>query len=331
VTTISAVIPTYNRRGYVPRAIRSILTQTAPVDEIIVVDDGSTDGTAEEIERLFGEQVRVVRQENQGVSAARRRGILEAKGEWIAFLDSDDEWTPDRTQIFLRAIGKAPANVAWIFGDTKEIDDQRSISLCNLFGLRIAEELRVFEDSLSAHYPWQFGPLQSSIIKRQPLVDLGCFSEGYKSSEDMLAGVQIACRFATAGVPEVVTKRYRTSDLSDSSLAFAINFVEDSALRMEYLRARMAAFSLAARTVRRQPWGELYAGSARALCQSRARKGEPYRKFAFEQFRFGVSLKSAAFFCAAMIGRQGIALWDRGKAAKRGANAHPLEGAEAKS
>jgi glycosyltransferase involved in cell wall biosynthesis len=96
--TISALIPTYNRRTHVLRAIQSVLAQTVPVDEIIVVDDGSTDGTAEAIRKCYGQAVSVFRQENAGVSAARNRAIREACGEWLAFLDSDDEWLPSKIE-----------------------------------------------------------------------------------------------------------------------------------------------------------------------------------------------------------------------------------------
>ncbi len=264
---ISALIPTFNRRGYVQRAIQSILAQTVPVDEIIVVDDGSTDGTAEEIERGFGDRVRVIRQANQGVAGARRRGVLEAKGDWVAFLDSDDEWTPDRNRILLEAIRKVPADVAWIFGNTQEITDAGvEFTQFGKHGLRVAEAVHVVEDPLSVQYPWQFALLQSSVIKREALLELKCFSENVRYTEDRLAGIQVACRYGFAAVPEIVTKRYRTSDLSTSSLAFAMTCLKDRNLWAEYYRAEMEAFSLVARTVRRQPWGERYAESVRGLC-----------------------------------------------------------------
>ena len=95
---ISALIPTYNRRTRVLRAIQSVLAQTMPVDEIIVVDDGSTDGTAEAIHERYGRAVSVFRQDNAGVSAARNRAIRAARGEWVAFLDSDDEWLPTKLE-----------------------------------------------------------------------------------------------------------------------------------------------------------------------------------------------------------------------------------------
>jgi len=95
---VSAIIPTYNRRTRVLRAIDSVLAQTVPVDEIIVVDDGSTDGTVDAIHTQYGSQVTVVRQENGGVSVARTRAVEEARGEWVAFLDSDDVWLPTKME-----------------------------------------------------------------------------------------------------------------------------------------------------------------------------------------------------------------------------------------
>jgi len=92
---ISVVVPTYNRAGTLPRALDSILCQSLPATEIIVVDDGSNDGTAELIRRRYP-QVHYLRRPNGGVSQARNLGIAAAEGDWIALLDSDDEWLPDK-------------------------------------------------------------------------------------------------------------------------------------------------------------------------------------------------------------------------------------------
>lgn len=101
---ISAVIPTFNRRARVLQAIDSVLAQTVSVDEIIVVDDGSTDGTAEAVRTQYGARVKVLRQENRGVAAARNHGVREARGKWIAFLDSDDAWLPTKIERQLEAL-----------------------------------------------------------------------------------------------------------------------------------------------------------------------------------------------------------------------------------
>ncbi len=93
--SISVIIPTFNRRGKVLQAIASVLAQTCRPDEVIVVDDGSTDGSAAAIRKAFP-AITVIRQENCGVSAARNTGIRAATGDWLTFLDSDDEWKPEK-------------------------------------------------------------------------------------------------------------------------------------------------------------------------------------------------------------------------------------------
>ena len=104
---ISIVIPVYNRKELVRRAIRSALSQTHTDFEIIVVDDGSDDGTAQLLEETYGEQDRILilpQATNRGVSASRNLGIGAASGEWIALLDSDDEWRPPKLERQLSAL-----------------------------------------------------------------------------------------------------------------------------------------------------------------------------------------------------------------------------------
>ena len=106
---VSVIVPTYNRAHFICEAIDSILTQdiTDCEQEIIVVDDGSKDNT-EEVVRKYGDRVRYIRQRNQGAGIARNRGIDEARGEWIAFLDSDDRWLPFKLSLQFKVLEQFP-------------------------------------------------------------------------------------------------------------------------------------------------------------------------------------------------------------------------------
>jgi glycosyltransferase involved in cell wall biosynthesis len=302
---VSAIIPTFNRRPYIRRAIDSVLAQTVPVDEVIVVDDGSTDGTAELIEACYGTNVRIVRQANSGVSGARRRGIQEARGEWIAFLDSDDEWTPERNRLLLDATAKVPAEVAWVFGDLRVVTDEGpGPTLFEEFGLTVTESLQIFADALSVQFPFQFGLLQGSFIRRKVLLELECFTSGLRSDDDLLAGFQVACRHKFAALPTIVGNYFRTSDLASSSV------VVNGNNRADYYRSRMLAFSAVIESGHRRPWNLRYAAEARDLCKIRAQQRQDTRALALQQFRYGgISMKGIAFLCAGLLGPGAVRVW----------------------
>ena len=112
--TISVIVPTYNRADSLPECLDSILNQTRPADQIIVVDDGSSDVT-QQIVPSYGDRITLVSQKNQGVSVARNAGLAMATSQWITFLDSDDTWTPDRLAVLERDVLAAsdPFDVHW--------------------------------------------------------------------------------------------------------------------------------------------------------------------------------------------------------------------------
>jgi len=95
---VSVIIPTYNRNAMVREAVASVLAQSYRDFELIVVDDGSTDGTAEDLHSRFGASIRVMQQPRRGVAAARNQGVRVARGDYIAFLDSDDTWLPRKLE-----------------------------------------------------------------------------------------------------------------------------------------------------------------------------------------------------------------------------------------
>jgi glycosyltransferase involved in cell wall biosynthesis len=104
---ISVIIPVYNGEEYLAAALGSVLAQTRPLDEIIVIDDGSTDSSPD-ILRSFGDRLSVFRQQNGGVAAARNTGLERASGDLITFLDQDDLWPADRTQRLVEALESEP-------------------------------------------------------------------------------------------------------------------------------------------------------------------------------------------------------------------------------
>jgi glycosyltransferase involved in cell wall biosynthesis len=109
---LSVVVPVFNRAELLPLTLSSLLSQTRPAEEILVVDDGSTDNSAA-VAEAFGPPVRVIRQVNQGPAAARNRGLAEARGEWVHFFDSDDLALPDLHANQLRLLETSGADVAY--------------------------------------------------------------------------------------------------------------------------------------------------------------------------------------------------------------------------
>ena len=169
---VSAIIPAYNRKAAVFRAIDSVLAQTAPVDEIIVVDDGSTDGTADGIHRRYGAQVRVVRQGNQGVSAARNTGIRDAQGEWIAFLDSDDIWLPTKMQCQLEALAAMGNGCGVCFSDNFfEGDPNRTLSRFEEVGFESPTQFGVLKQPAPLILANKEPFFTSSVMVRRLLLD----------------------------------------------------------------------------------------------------------------------------------------------------------------
>ena len=125
---ISVVIPTFNRKQQVQAAVQSVLAQTYPEFEVIVVDDGSTDGTSQALETLIsqegrnGSRVRYFFRPNQGQSTARNKGIEKARGELVAFLDSDDIWLPEKLEWQVRALEQFQDKCCACITDARLVD-----------------------------------------------------------------------------------------------------------------------------------------------------------------------------------------------------------------
>ncbi|MCF7957214.1 MAG: glycosyltransferase [Phycisphaerae bacterium] len=183
---ISVIIPTYNCAECLTRAIGSVLTQTFQAIEIIVVDDGSMDNTAAVVTG-YGSAVTYIYQENSGVSAARNTGIQAARGQWIAFLDSDDQWLPEKLSLQMELISRNP-ELRWVscnyFFHNLETDQQRPVfqaSQCEML-LKGMDYCDNFIQAVSAGVP--FTP-SVMMIHREVFHSSGMFREDVSYGEDL--------------------------------------------------------------------------------------------------------------------------------------------------
>ena len=205
---ISAVIPAYNSAGFIADAIASIRAQTVPVSEIIVVDDGSRDHTAERV-RALGEDIHLIEQSNQGPSAARNRGIEAAGGDWIAFLDADDQWLPDRLERQFAVLARHP-DVALVAGDMREIDAHDAVicdSVLARHGLREAFDEHPVPRAAARLLEKNFIPTGTVLARRDILRALGGFRTDIRYGEDLELWVRIALQHPIVMLPEVMMLR----------------------------------------------------------------------------------------------------------------------------
>jgi glycosyltransferase involved in cell wall biosynthesis len=182
IPQVSVIIPAFNRDHCVGAAVDSVLAQTFKDFEIIVVDDGSTDGTAEVLEK-YGSQVHLIRQENRGVSAARNTGVRAARGSWIAFLDSDDHWHPQKLERQLAALEKYSAKICF----TRSMNARKELLRDIEFISTTLYEPEIFlvqnaADAvcLSPRHPL----IQTMMAERKLLEKVGLFDESFHAAED---------------------------------------------------------------------------------------------------------------------------------------------------
>lgn len=196
---VAVIIPTHNRAHCLSRALNSVQRQTRAADQIIVVDDGSDDATAALIARDYPDVVYIY-QPHSGVSAARNRGIAASNCEWLAFLDSDDEWLPYKLQAQLSALGSNPdylivhANEFWI-RDGQRVNPMRKHE--KLGGWIFEQCLPLCRISPSA-----------AIIHRRLFDAVGCFDPDLPACEDYDLWLRITCRYPVLMLDQALIVKY---------------------------------------------------------------------------------------------------------------------------
>jgi glycosyltransferase involved in cell wall biosynthesis len=198
LATVSVIVPTFDRAALLPRALDSLLSQTRPADQIIVVDDGSTDGTPELLER-YGPRLEVLRQTNAGVAAARNRGIRYAAGEWLAFLDSDDAWLPHKLERQLGSLTRSGKRIVhadeiWIRRG-RRVNPMKKHAKAGGF---------IFERCL----PLCLISPSAVIIHRDVFQAVGLFDETLPACEDYDLWLRICARYPVEFLPEPLIFKY---------------------------------------------------------------------------------------------------------------------------
>ena len=196
---ISVIIPTYNRKHTLQRAIDSVLAQTFKPFEIIIVDDGSKDGTKEWL-LLNYPSVQYIHQPNNGVSSARNKGIQISQGSWIALLDSDDEWMPEKLEY-----------------QSRFLEVNRDSSFCHTNEIWIRNGVRVNQMKKHKKYGGdifkhcldicRISP-SSSIIKKDVFEEVGAFDESLTVCEDYDLWLRVTAKFNILFLDEPLIKKY---------------------------------------------------------------------------------------------------------------------------
>ncbi len=234
---VSAVIPTYNRGSVVGRAVASVRAQTYPDIEIIVIDDGSTDDTISRLRALGEPRLSIHRTPvNAGASAARNRGIAEARGELIAFLDADDEWLPDKTARQVARFADAPQSVGVVYCGIREMSaDWPPVDRPPRHRGDLYETLRVVN------------VLRTSgvMVRRRVFDEVGGFDPALPARHDWDLWLRIARRYAVEFVPEIGV-HYHFGAADQLSYRARAVFLANARIHKRYNRAAPARRALGA-------------------------------------------------------------------------------------
>jgi glycosyltransferase involved in cell wall biosynthesis len=231
---VSVIIPTYQSVKYVRSAIESVLSQTFKDFEIIIVDGGSTDGT-KEILKSFGTKISILSQKGKGISNARNAGVVAAKGEYIAFLDSDDLWTPLKLEKQLEFI-KNNLNTGLVYSDATVFFEENNSShfIGTLFSGRRPHRGKVAKALIVEN----FIPCSTVLIRKACFEKIGFFDESLPLCEDHDLWLRVANDFFIDYQSDVLVNfRSRPNSLSTNLECLLITQIE-----------------LRKRTIRRMPY-----------------------------------------------------------------------------
>lgn len=195
---ISIVIPLFNKEKHIANTLETVFKQTFQDFEIVIVNDGSTDNSLSVVSQFEDSRIRIINQTNAGVSAARNRGIKEAYGEWIAFLDADDEWYSDylATQHDMSIKFPDADVLATNYYFKNSVGTVKETELHNI---QTKEDYFILDNyfEVASH---SSPPLWTSaiVVRKKAIESIGGFPEGIKSGEDLITWARLACKYKIA-------------------------------------------------------------------------------------------------------------------------------------
>jgi len=237
---VSVIVTTYNHEAFIAEALQSVVDQTYTDYELIVVDDGSVDGTLEQVSR-FGRHARLIRQPNLGVAASRNTGIQHARGELLAFLDGDDVWEPDKLEWQVVAVAEHPASGLIAVDGVKFSGPsvlQQSLLAPSVTGLLLDREfvtLRCYERFLRENL---ISTTSQIMVPRSVFGAVGLSDTTFPVSSDRDLYIRIAARYEMTFVGRRLTRwRYLPSSASGPEELRVLRWaVDDIAVLKKHLR-----------------------------------------------------------------------------------------------
>lgn len=277
---VSVIIPTYNRAAYIKDSVESVLNQTFSDFEVIVVDDGSTDGTEETL-RPYLDQIRYIRQENKGAAAARNVGVRNARGSYVAFMDSDDLSRPHHLQRLYNFLAQN-IGYAMVVGNGAYLEGEFH-NRYTVIPLRKAKRLEERGVTVGDVFDGRVVRLQGTMVRKSVLEEIGLLDEWFRLSYDLDLALRLL-RNHRIGFVNQVMYLYRKHGGNISA--------DDELRSRENLRALeklVSDYPEALELIGRRAFSRMVAHRYYRLAKALARKGEI--RGAREAIRQAISLK----------------------------------------
>jgi glycosyltransferase involved in cell wall biosynthesis len=211
---ISVIIPTHNRAEFLRCAITSVLSQTLQDFEVIVVDDASVDNTQEVVRSFGDDRIRYLRHHvttNKGAASARNTGVLHANGDYIAFLDDDDEWLPDKLKMQLDRLELSPPTLGGVYTGSLEVERSNGKIVSRIIP---SKKGRIFDEMIIQNW---IGPTSTLILRKQCFEKVGLFDASLSYSEDYDMWLRVSKEYDFDYIAEPLVKfHYHETGLSNN-------------------------------------------------------------------------------------------------------------------